>query len=84
MLELIVMLMSAVPFLLGLYVLRLLDRPHGDDSDDLPPPDPGPQPPADPSPSGLHTDRTRQANDRPPRDVRPPHVRHRSPSTTHR
>lgn len=83
MFDFVIMLMSAVPFALGLYVLRLLDRPHGDDADDLPPPDPGPQPPVDPTPSGLHRTRSRRT-DRPPRDVRPPHVRHRSPSSAPR
>jgi hypothetical protein len=84
MFELIVLLMSAVPFALGLYVLRLLDRHQGDDPDDLPPPDPGPPPPVSPSPSDRYRSMDDRTHDRPPRDRRHPHVRHRSPSTLRR
>jgi hypothetical protein len=71
MLELFVLLASAVPFALGLYVLQLLDRRRDDDGDDPPPPDTEPPDPQRPSPSSPRShprrDRRGPRSDRSPR-----------------
>jgi hypothetical protein len=63
MIELAVLFLSAVPFILGLYALKILERRRGDDGDDLPPPDSGPSGPIDPRP--VSPSRALRRTDRP-------------------
>lgn len=57
MMELVVLLMSAMPFLVGLYALRVLENRRNDDGDDPPPPDSGPDYPMDPFAPGPRRER---------------------------
>lgn len=87
MIEIAVFVLSALPFVLGLYALRMLEEGRDDDPDDPPPPDVEP-PPVSPSPHTPHRripddDRSPTA-DRPPRpssQPAPQRVRRPSPSS---
>jgi len=50
MLELAVLFISTLPFLLGLYALKVIERRRNDDGDSPPPPDNDPPAPVSPSP----------------------------------
>lgn len=48
--ELLVLMVGAAPFLVGLYALKLMRDSNDNDADDLPPPDPNPPTPVEPLP----------------------------------
>jgi hypothetical protein len=82
MIELAVFLLSALPFVLGLYALRMLENGRDDDPDDPPPPAVDP-PPISPAPQAPH--RVVPTDDRSPTEDRPPRpARHSSPQRTRR
>ena len=65
MLELTVLMLSAIPFLLGLYALKVIGRRRNDDGDPPPPPNTDPPDPIAPFP-GAPMSATRR-DDRAPR-----------------
>ena len=78
-LELLVLLCSALPLLVGLYAVRTLKKNNRSDSDDPPPP-PAPEPPR-PSLPVAPTQRLRRPSDRAPLpSARSRPQRHRRPT----
>jgi len=80
MFELAVLVLSAVPFLLGLFALIVLEKRRRDDNDDLPPPGNEPPPPVRPLPTSpnarpARSDRPRRRSDPSPISPRRPVIR---------
>jgi len=76
MIETLVLLMGALPFLVGLYALRRIKDSDDDGSDDQPPP-PDPEPPTPvlpPSPRHYSRSSTLAAGDRSPRPRNSPRI----------
>lgn len=85
MMQIVALLLSALPFVLCLYALHLLEQGRNDDRDDPPPPDANPPEPVEPVPASPHrrvpTDDRSPTADRSPRPSRGPSIpRRQTPS----
>ena len=80
MLELTVLFISAMPFVLGLYALRVLERRRDDRSDDPPPPQPDPPPPVLPPTPPPHARPVRTDREPSPTRSAPVEGRRATPS----
>lgn len=86
MFETIVLLMGALPFIVGLYALRKIKDSDDEGSDDQPPP-PDPEPPLPvlpPSPRSRRVDESMRADDRRPMRPTRERVRRRTWTPAHR
>lgn len=86
MFETIVLLMGALPFIVGLYALRKIKNSNDEGTDDQPPP-PDPEPPRPvlpPSPRLCRIDPSLRARDRGPISIRRDSVRRGTPTPERR